>query len=46
MNAATEAAVAPAASRARKAIATRRTNAEKAVETARDALRTYVSQLG
>jgi hypothetical protein len=28
------------------AIATRRTDAEKAVETARDALRTYVSQLG
>ncbi|HEY2875802.1 MAG TPA: DUF4139 domain-containing protein [Reyranella sp.] len=29
-----------------EAIATRRTDAEKAVETARDALRTYVSQLG
>jgi hypothetical protein len=29
-----------------EAISTRRTDAEKAVETARDALRTYVSQLG
>ncbi len=29
-----------------EALATRRTDAEKAVETARDALRTYVSQLG
>jgi len=29
-----------------EAIATRRTDAEKAVETARDALRTYVAQLG
>jgi hypothetical protein len=29
-----------------EALATRRTDAEKAVETARDSLRTYVSQLG